>query len=130
MTCKYSDGVDNNRWPGMGLDYSGEILRAMYSVFAEDWLSVFPKEQILFLRTEDSYNMTRVMNEQVFPFLEIKPVSIKEAPDLYNPVHAHSRSYEPMLNKTKKLLNKFYAPFNRKLAKLLGDKKWLWNDVF
>jgi len=31
-----------------------------------------------------------------------------------------------MLSKTMKILKKFYEPFNKRLASLLHDDKWLW----
>ena len=35
-------------------------------------------------------------------------------------------SEKPVLDKTVKLLDAFYKPFNEELAKILGDDKWLW----
>ena len=129
VICQFTLGSKNQYWSDRHLNYSAEILRAMYSVFAKDWLSVFPRKQILFLRTEDSYNMSQVMNEKVLPFVGMKKVSKVEDPTMYSQKHSNSRSYKPMLKKTKKLLEEFYAPFNEELANTLGDKKWLWKDI-
>ena len=35
----------------------------------------------------------------------------------------------PMLPETKKILQEFFRPFIARLAVLLGDSKFLWNDV-
>ena len=35
----------------------------------------------------------------------------------------------PMLPETKKILHEFFRPFIKRLAVLLGDSKFLWNDV-
>ena len=39
------------------------------------------------------------------------------------------RTRDPTLPKTKELLNEFYRPYNMRLARVLGDKKWEWTDV-
>jgi hypothetical protein len=36
------------------------------------------------------------------------------------------RKIGDMLNKTRRLLSKFYSPFNKRLSKLLNDDKYLW----
>ena len=38
------------------------------------------------------------------------------------------RKPQKMLAETQILLKKFYRPYNEKLADLLGDKKYLWQD--
>lgn len=40
--------------------------------------------------------------------------------------NSQSTKYPKMLEETKKMLKEFYAPFNQKLAKLLGDDRYLW----
>ena len=44
---------------------------------------------------------------------------------LVNSVKNKGYSKKPVLDKTVKLLNAFYRLFNEKLAKILGDDKWL-----
>ena len=34
-----------------------------------------------------------------------------------------------MLEETKLILDEFFKPYNEKLAKLLGDNKYLWNEI-
>ena len=45
---------------------------------------------------------------------------------LANSIRNKGYSTKPVWDKTRELLNDFYRPFNRELAKLLGDDKWLW----
>ncbi len=35
------------------------------------------------------------------------------------------KSYAPMLPETRTILDQFYAPYNRQLARLLGDDRFL-----
>ena len=39
-----------------------------------------------------------------------------------------SDKYKKMLPETRALLRSFYEPFNRKLAAMLQDDRYLWND--
>ena len=39
------------------------------------------------------------------------------------------RNIGPMLPETKKLLYAFYQPFVRRLAAMLGDRRFLWPEV-
>ena len=39
-----------------------------------------------------------------------------------------SDKYAKMLPATRDMLRAFYEPFNKKLAQLLNDERYLWND--
>ena len=41
----------------------------------------------------------------------------------------HSDAHLDMRNDTKTILKEFYWPFNQRLADLLGDSKFLWEDT-
>ncbi len=43
--------------------------------------------------------------------------------------NAQSARYPPMLPETKKMLQEFYAPYNKRLAELLKDDRYLWQDI-
>ena len=47
----------------------------------------------------------------------------------YNRRKATDRVKGEMFDKTKALLDSFYRPFNKRLVELLGDGKFLWNDL-
>ena len=42
------------------------------------------------------------------------------------PVQNTRRYHGDLLPQTKKALDEFNAPFNRRLTYILGDEKWLW----
>ena len=44
------------------------------------------------------------------------------------PRNSHSDVKVPMLKKTRKLLDEFYAPFNTMLAEYLSDNKFHWDN--
>lgn len=116
-------------WWQKDYNHSGELRTGMYALLLRDWLEVFPREQFLFLSTEDyAADKLGTLNEQVYPFLNIPRVEGKERQRIETMKNVFQQKYQPMLNETKRLLNDFYKPFNVKLAKLLGDDKWLWED--
>ena len=49
--------------------------------------------------------------------------------DYYNRRKAADRVKGEMLDKTKALLDSFYRPFNKRLVELLGNGKFLWDEL-
>lgn len=120
-----------NRWYGETnvANYSAALMKGMYAVIAKDWLSIYPREQFLAIKTEEyAKDPSRTFNEVVFPYLGVPLMNNTEVQVIENKDVANQRAYEPMLPHTKQILDDFYEPFNRELADLLGDDKWLWKD--
>ena len=44
-------------------------------------------------------------------------------------VNSHKIGYGKMMKSTKKMLRKFYYPYIKQLYELLGDERFLWNDI-
>lgn len=122
---------NKDQWWRVDRNYTGEIRHGMYGLIITDWLKVFPRESFLFLRMEDySKNKTNVLNNVIFPFLQLKNVTDPIMQRKLNRKRiAGKRTYGAMFAKTKLLLDSFYEPFNRKLAAFLGNEQWLWKDV-
>ncbi|XP_069127282.1 carbohydrate sulfotransferase 15-like [Argopecten irradians] len=105
-----------------------------YSEYVRQWLRVFPKEQILFLRTKDySADITSHMSK-VFDFLGSRPLSAAEMTSYginlkaKKHVTARKKSKGPMLDETRELLTKLYDPYNKQLAEILHDDRFLWRE--
>ena len=47
------------------------ITVSMYDIYIEDWLNVFPREQFLFLRSEDYFNDRISVIREILQFLDI-----------------------------------------------------------
>ncbi|XP_072030892.1 carbohydrate sulfotransferase 15-like [Amphiura filiformis] len=111
---------------------------SVYIAHIQEWLRVFPKEQILTLRTEDwHYHEETNLLQDVFKFLDIEAlpesnlqqIRSKVALTDINKVEVTQRKsdkYGEIFPKTRKLLNEFYAPYNKQLATLLKDNRFLW----
>ena len=116
-------------WWQSEYNHSGEFRTGMYAMFLKDWLDVFPRQHFLFIRTED-YGAAKLetLNNHVYPFLGIPPASGQDLVRIEKMKAVFKQKYEPMLNETRDLLQEFYQPYNRMLAELLQDDKWLWKS--
>ncbi|XP_072026446.1 carbohydrate sulfotransferase 15-like [Amphiura filiformis] len=122
-TCAYSH-IDeiNEKLPLVRLNIG------LYSVYVRDWLKVFPRDQLMFLRLEDWHDMCPEILPKVYTFLELaslpsswttKICSLKQQ----NPT---KRVAGPMFEKTRAILDQFYLSTNQELAAILQDVKFLW----
>lgn len=96
------------------------------------WYSVFPQNQLLLIRMENLISDSLSTMNSVWEFLEV-PKYKKKA--IKGKVNSNSwigkekyASHFKMLLSTKLILNKFFTPYNQKLANLLNDERYLWND--
>jgi len=105
---------------------------AFYYVHISILLTVYPRQQVYIVRLEDygADNISILSN--IFQFLNITMISDSELTkkiDTKRTQNANKRAYiksGPMLNKTRALLEDFYRPYNVQLAKLLKDKRYLY----
>lgn len=100
---------------------------SIYYIHIVKFLQFFPREQFLFLRTEDMpKEPVKVMN-QITNFLNIEPYAPFKARDLLErKANRQKAAIEGMRDDTRLFLQNFFAPFNRKLASLLKDDRFLW----
>jgi hypothetical protein len=95
------------------------MARGEYTRQLERWFSVFPREQILVVRSEDLYERSAEVLARVADFLAISP-------DVTIPFTAHNQTSGPPLDPViRRRLAEHFAPFNARLADLLGwDPGW------
>ena len=101
----------------------------LYYVHIRKWLQFFPKEQFLFLRMEDMVaNFTTTM-AKIVDFLGLKQVATGEMEKWLTEANTRDdKSQAAMKSHTKTLLDEVYGPYNKLLAELLDDDKYLWLD--
>ncbi|XP_046365506.2 carbohydrate sulfotransferase 15-like [Haliotis rufescens] len=101
-----------------------------YSVFLKEWLSVFPREDFLILRTEDYKANAWGTLSDVFKFLSLPPLNVTAMDNLAQLKKQHEtkskRNALDMKNSTRRILHDFYAEYNKELADILNDDKFLW----
>ncbi|XP_030630736.1 carbohydrate sulfotransferase 15 [Chanos chanos] len=105
----------------------------LYIVYILDWLSVFPRDQILILRLEDHASNREITMRKIFDFLTLAPLTTQQEAKITkspasNTRRLSDRNLGPMLPITKNILRDFYSPFNQKLAKVLRNDSFLWLD--
>lgn len=105
----------------------------LYSVYLQDWLKVFPRDQFFILRLEDYSENQLDYIKQIDKFLGLRELNQDEADEVtdqanYNSRKASDRELGGMHAMTRKTLQEFYRPFNEDLASILGDKRFLWQD--
>ena len=90
---------------------------AKYVTYIRDALRLFPKEQFLFLKTEDLKNNPQNVVTKCFEFLELDDYSIKKE------FHSRKRKYATTLStELRKQLSDYFKPFNEELEELLEMK--------
>jgi hypothetical protein len=95
------------------------LARGRYAEQLEVWYSLFSRQQILVLRSEDLFADPNRVYGQVLEFLGLPPAPLAEY-EAFNP-----RSYGEMNEETRQRLVEYFAEPNRRLYELLGiDFGW------
>ena len=109
----------------------GMFVRAgMYSVFLKDWLSVYRRKSFHIIRAEDYFSNRSKTLTDAFQFLGLETMREEKLRTIQSarPKHASAWSCPQMYEHTREILQSFYEPFNRELADILGDPRFLWQD--
>uniref|UniRef100_A0AAX7UXL7 Sulfotransferase n=1 Tax=Astatotilapia calliptera TaxID=8154 RepID=A0AAX7UXL7_ASTCA len=124
-SCVYNTTV-NNAMPV-------RLQVGLYIVYLMDWLTIFSRKQILVLRLEDHASNRKYTMHQVFEFLNLGPLTKEIESEITRSPASNTRrpadkNLGPMLPITKDILRDFYTPFNEKLAKVLQNDSFLWEN--
>ena len=136
---KCMDAVANNIYYGPDLTMCGRtrLEMGLYYVHTCKWLSVVPRERILFFTLEElAIQDLKHSAKVIVDFLEIESGDLKmhDLLDIQcNKNQQKGIDYKNnprlvMRNDTRQILREFFEPYNQMLANLLGDDKFLWND--
>lgn len=95
------------------------IQRGLYMDQLERWMSVFPREQFLIIKSEDFYENPERVLQQTLAYLGLRPwrqASFRAY---------HLSEYADMNPATRKRLREYFAPYNQQLYAFLGrDLGW------
>ena len=97
------------------------LARGIYAEQLKIWYELFPKDQLLFIKTEDLEKDPIMTFNEIFDFLNLSKFTIK------NFEKQNVGKYAPMKKETRKFLVDFYKPHYQKFQKLI-DKKFGWNE--
>ena len=109
---------------------------AVYYVHLVKWLSVFPRENFFFIHGEDFFKNPAQILKDIWRYLGLtepglsiytlfQPSPNKNSQQRYN---YHTDTNLQMLPETRVLLEEFFEPFNKILAELLNDRRFLYKE--
>ena len=81
------------------------------------WLDQFPRENILFIRSESFFNDPQEQLGQAFEHLNLPSYQVEKVPHLRK-----ARISLPVDKETLELLADYFRPYNTRLGQLLGDE--------
>lgn len=103
---------------------SSMIYEGMYYVFVMNWLCNFPKENIMFISSEEMFTHPVDIYKQVLTFLGLKPLTLQEVQRItsvvYNKGIKQSQPHHQLTDSDRKILHEFYHHFNSGLLELLN----------
>ena len=112
--------------------------KAFYHIHIRKWLALFPREQFLFLATEDLKLHREKVERKILDFVNVNfhsantPKSFKRGNSFCSNVQTRYNYHNDrrlwMRDDTKKLLTAFFKPYNRELATLVEDDRFLWEE--
>ncbi|MFY9341386.1 MAG: sulfotransferase domain-containing protein [Planctomycetota bacterium] len=95
----------------------GYVWLSLYGYFLENWLTVFPKEQLLVLFSEDLFARPAATLSRVFEFVGLRDHALPKYDVFLKGEYDKNRS-DPLRAR----LARFFAPHNERLERLLGRK--------
>jgi len=103
--------------------------RGLYAPFLEDLYKVFPREKVLVMNFDYFTQHQLEANNEILRFLDMSEIEsdksiLKKA--FYNRWFIDDDD-KIMLPETRKILDDFYGPFNKRLAILTGDDSFRWD---
>lgn len=112
------------------LSHAAEMVSmGLYDVFVKDWLAVFPREQFLFIRTEDYQARPLETMRNITQFLgmgEMTSQAVAALEAAASASHSYSNSSTYMSVSTRERMRNFYRPHNHRLAELLHNDAYRW----
>ena len=93
----------------------GYVWLGMYVYFLENWLTAFPREQLLVIPSEDLYGKPAETLTKVFQFLGLPDHRLAKY-DVHLQGNYEKKADDPMRER----LKRFFAPHNERLEQLLG----------
>ena len=122
--------IRSNEWKK---NTAARLRIGLYDLFIQDWFSVFPRSQFLFLKHKELFEIgTHLIQSQIYPFLDIPKLNsdrVEKMKHILSRKKASGKGTTRMMSKTSKILQEFYAPFNKRLAETLRDEKWLFKPA-
>ena len=106
---------------------------SLYYVHISRWLKTIPKESFHFVRMENMAADPYAILQSTWRFLNVPSQTADQLQDI---LHEHKNSNYisqmksmTMKLKTRAMLQEFFQPYNERLAEVLDNRAFLWEDV-
>jgi len=106
----------NEHYYSWDYDLYGYLEHGMYVNKLEIWLREFPREQFLFIQTEEFLKNTETIYRQALEFLNLSPLKIND----YKRYKEREYKNSKIDTALRKKLVEYFKPHNEKLYELLG----------
>ncbi|MEG4073310.1 tetratricopeptide repeat protein [Microcoleus sp. Pol14C2] len=98
----------------IGEEPGNYLARGRYIEFIKNWLTFFPREQLLILKSEDFYAGAATTVKQVLEFLDLPEYQLSEYQN------ANPGSYQRVNESVRDRLSDYFRPYNQELEEYLG----------
>lgn len=92
------------------------LLNSLYIYYLERWLVIFPREQLLIVKSEDLFSNPSATMKQIYSFLNLPEYQLSQ----YR--NSNPGSYPPIDPELRHQLVEFFHPYNQRLEEYLGMK--------
>lgn len=116
------ENIPTGNLKSLGHLHYSYLPRGVYADQVSNWLSVFPREQFLFIRAEDFFADTQEIYNETLDFLGLPEHNLEERRR-----HNVGKYAEPMSAAMKQDLADYFLPHNQRLYEILG-RDFGWDD--
>ncbi|KAK3268393.1 hypothetical protein CYMTET_23104 [Cymbomonas tetramitiformis] len=133
-SSKYSERTCALYFESLEIEYedvfyhADQLIKGMYSIFMEDWITAFPLQNFAVIRAEDYYERPRPALQRVFKLLNVSQPSEDEWNAMTEGPPTPKKEQDWMRGiptdiplDLRRELENFYAPFNTKLRDMLKE---------
>ncbi|XP_054751238.2 carbohydrate sulfotransferase 15-like [Lytechinus pictus] len=118
--CAYAAGCPYELIPNIQV--------GIYHVYLQDWIRAFSRDSVLVIRVEDWHTNQAELYRKVMEFLDLRQLTQSQFGEIMDreTKHITEKNHEDAWPETVSLLDSFFHPYNKELAKLMGDDKFLY----
>ena len=113
--------------------HADQLVKGMYAVYLAEWQAALGRENLLILRTEDQIAHPMRTLKRVVSHLRLRPMRDEElrkarAVEVADEAEKVREAHGTMEPGVRAAVRAFYEPFNKALARQLGDPGFLWPE--
>jgi len=112
---EYQKIIENENYFSPKYTMYAYLEKSIYVNYVEEWLKLFPRENFLFLNSENFYENPQKVVNRIFEFLQLPSVNVDTSKIL------KKYTFQKINPETRKQLSDYFKPFNERLYSLIGE---------